>query len=83
MLAGTESGLVGEKELEVELEALHLSVFGCSREAKNELDILGVEIPIDRDYHEEPTFLRYNADYCLHKQPNRKPIRAPIMSRIA
>ena len=83
MLAGTESGLVGEKELEVELEALHLSVFGCSREAKNELNILGVEIPIDWDYYEEPTFLRYNANYRLQKQPNRNTIRAPIIRRIA
>lgn len=83
VLAGTESGLVSQEKLEAELEALHLSAFGCSRDARKELNILGAEIPIDWDYYEEPTFLRYNANYGLQKQPNRNTIRAPIVRRIA
>ena len=81
MLAGTESGLVGQEELVAELKALHLSAFGCSRDTRKELNTLGVEIPIDWDYYEEPTFLRYNASYGLQKQLNRKTIRAPVIRR--
>ena len=83
MLAGEEIAIVSREELEAELETLHLEVFGCSREERKELKILGVEIPIDWDYYAEPTFLRYNANYGLQKQPNRNTIRAPIIRRSA
>ena len=83
MLAGEETAIISREELEAELETLHFEAFGCSREERKELNILGAEIPIDWDYYEEPTFLRYNTNYGLQKQPNRNTIRAPIIRRIA
>ena len=81
MLAGEETGIISREELEAELETLHLEAFGCSREERKELNILGVEIPIDWDYYAEPTFLRYNANYDPLKQRKRKTIRAPVIRR--
>ena len=57
MLAGEETAIISREELEAELETLHFEAFGCSREERKELNILGAEIPIDWDYYEEPTFL--------------------------